>query len=466
MKKVRVGAGSSGWPDYKDGAIDIAQNGDVDYIGFDHLAELTMAIMQNQFQKDPKRGYIPEVEPLMKKILPIWKAKGKHFKMVTNGGGANPPECANQVLKIAKDMDLGGLKIGVITGDTIPLTKLDDLEKKGFKFRNMDTGEIGLAKVRSKLLAAYVYIGADQVIEGFEKGADLVIGGRLSDNSLFIGPFMHGLGWKFTDDYWDRIGSGVSIGHIIECSSWSAGTCSNLWEEIEYPKGNPGFPIAEMYENGDCIVTKTSTSGGMIKVLTAMEHLVYEVHDPHNYIMPDGISDITALHIAQIGKDRIKVTRAGAAPRGKARPETLKLCVAYNDGFIAEEITVISGPKVFKMADKAHDFVMKRIDYLGLKPREVLWSLIGWDSLTGPASKPRPDLAHEPPELGIRIAIKCDTKEEARNCRTELGHMCWASTGVGTGFTSPPDIRPVFALLPTLIPREEVPLKLDMVEVK
>jgi hypothetical protein len=118
------------------------------------------------------------------------------------------------------------------------------------------------------------------------------------------------------------------------------------------------------------------------------------------------------------------------------------------------------------MADKAHDFVMKRIDYLGLKPREVLWSLIGWDSLTGPASKPRPDLAHEPPELGIRIAIKCDTKEEARNCRTELGHMCWASTGVGTGFTSPPDIRPVFALLPTLIPREEVPLKLDMVEVK
>ena len=107
MKKVRVGAGSSGWPDYKDGAIDIAQNGDVDYLGFDHLAELTMAIMHNQFQKDPKRGYIPEVEPLMKKILPIWKAKGKHFKMVSNGGGANPPECANQVLKIAKDMDLG-----------------------------------------------------------------------------------------------------------------------------------------------------------------------------------------------------------------------------------------------------------------------------------------------------------------------------------------------------------------------
>jgi hypothetical protein len=95
----------------------------------------------------------------------------------------------------------------------------------------------------------------------------------------------------------------------------------------------------------------------------------------------------------------------------------------------------------------------------------MLWSLIGWDSLTGPTAPP-PDLKHEPPELGIRVAFKCDTREEARACRTECGHLCWASLGVGAGFTSPPDIRPVFALWPTLIPREDVPLKLDMVEAK
>jgi hypothetical protein len=465
MKKIRVGAGSSGWPDYKDGALDVAENGDVDYMAFDHLAELTMAILQNQFAKDPKRGYIPEVPRLMKQLLPIWKANGKRIKMVNNGGGANPPECANQVLQVAKGLDLGGFKIGVITGDTLPLTRLDDLEKKGFKFKNLDTGEVGLSKVRDRLLAAYVYVGADKVIEAFDKGADLVIGGRLSDNSLFIGPFMHGLGWKFTDEYWDRIGSGVTIGHILECSSWSAGTCSNLWEQIEYPKGNPGFPIAEMYENGDCIVTKTPTSGGIIKVLSAMEHLVYEVHDPHNYIMPDGISDITAIKIEQIGKDRIKITKAGDAPRGKARPETLKLCLAYNDGWIAEEITIIAGPKAFKQAAKAKDFVTRRLDFLGLKPREWLWQRIGWDSLTGPTVD-EPPADYDPPELGIRIAFKCDTMEEARACRTECGHLCWASLGVGAGFTSPPDYRQVFAMWPTLIPREEVPLKLDMVEAK
>ena len=136
MKKVRVGSGSSGWPDFKDGALDVAQNGDIDYISFDHLAELTMAILQSQYAKDQMRGYIPEVIPLMRGLLPIWKEKDKHFKMCNNGGGANPPECANQVLKIAQDLNLGGFKIGVITGDTIPLSQVDELRKEGWKFKN------------------------------------------------------------------------------------------------------------------------------------------------------------------------------------------------------------------------------------------------------------------------------------------------------------------------------------------
>jgi hypothetical protein len=220
-----------------------------------------------------------------------------------------------------------------------------------------------------------------------------------------------------------------------------------------------------MDENGDTIVTKTPNSGGAIRVLTLKEHLVYEVHDPHNYIMPDGIADITAIKLEQIGKDRVKISKFGDAPRGKRRPDTLKLCLAYNEGFISEELTVISGPKVFKMAEKMKDFVYKRLDYLNLHPKEVLFSLIGHDSLQGPTVPP-PDPDHEPPELGLRVAFKCDTREEARDCRTECGHLSWAASGPGTGFTQPPAIRPVFALWPTLIPREAVPEKLEIKEVK
>ena len=465
MKKVRVGAGSSGWPDFKDGALDVARNGDIDYISFDHLAELTMAILQSQRAKDPNRGYIPEVLPVMRSLLPIWKEKDKHFRVASNGGGANPPQCAEEVLKIAKELNLGGIKIGVITGDDIPLSRIDELRTQGFKFRNLDTGEEDIGQVRDKLLGAYVYIGADKVIEAYEDGANVVIGGRLADNALYCANFMYPLGWKYGDEYWDRIGSAIIVGHLLECSSWSAGTCSNLWEEIEYPKGNPGFPIAEMDETGETLITKTANSGGAIRVLTLKEHLVYEVHDPHNYIMPDGIADITAIKLEQVGKDIVKVSKLGDAPRGKVRPDTLKLCLAYNDGFISEELTVICGPKVFKQADRVKDFIYKRLQYLDLHPREVLISLIGYDSLCGPTVPP-PDLEHEPPELGIRVAFKCDTKEEARTCRTECGHLCWATTGVGTGFTNPPAIRPVFALWPTLIPRESVPMQLEMKEVK
>jgi hypothetical protein len=465
MKKVRVGSGSSGWPDFKDGAVDVAMNGDIDYMSFDHLAELTMAILQSQRAKDPSRGYIPEVLPLMRALLPVWKEKDKHFRMANNGGGANPGQCAEEVLKIVQELNLGGIKIGVVTGDDIPLSRIDELRAQGLKFKNLDTGEEDIDRVREKLLGAYAYTGADKIIEAYDAGANLVLTGRAADNALYCGNFMHPLGWKYEDEYWDRIGSAIITGHLLECSSWSAGTCSNLWEEIEYPRGNPGFPIAEMDENGDTIITKTPNSGGAIRVLTLKEHLVYEVHDPHNYIMPDGIADITAVKLEQVGKDRVKISKFGDAPRGKRRPDTLKLCLAYNEGFISEELTVISGPKVFKMAEKMKDFVYKRLDYLNLHPKEVLISLIGYDSLQGPTVPP-PDLDHEPPELGFRIAFKCDTREEARTCRTECGHLAWAASGPGTGFTQPPAIRPVFALWPTLIPREAVPEKLEIKEVK
>ena len=80
MKKVRIGSGSAGWPDMMDPAWEVAEKGDVQYIAFDHLAELTMAILERQKAKRPDRGYIPDVLPVMRGLLPIWKAKPKGKK--------------------------------------------------------------------------------------------------------------------------------------------------------------------------------------------------------------------------------------------------------------------------------------------------------------------------------------------------------------------------------------------------
>ena len=462
MKKVRVGSGSSGWPDALDGAWDVAQNGDVDYISFDHLAELTISILQRMRSRDPKRGYNPDVIPLMRGLLPIWKEKDKHFKMASNAGGANPRQCAEDLIKLAQELNLGGIKIGAVTGDEIPLPRLSELEAEGLKFKSMETDEEGLDRIRDKLICAYVYIGAERILEAYEEGAHLVVGGRFADNSLYCANFMHPLGWKFEDEDWDKIGSAVIAGHLLECSNWSTGCCSNLWEEVPEP-WHPGFPIAEMDETGDFIVTKTDTSGGLVRVLSMKEHLVYEVHDPHNYIMPDGIADITTIHLEQIGKDTVRISKLGDAPRGKRRPDMLKMGLVYDDGFISEYTEVIPGPDVFKKAEKIKEFVYNRIKQLNLKPKEVLFSLIGYDSLQGPAAR-QPEC--EPNEVGVRIAFKCNTREEARECRVQVGTLAWSASPVGTAFGNAPSDRPTFALWPTLIPRELVPTHLEIKEVK
>lgn len=464
MKKVRVGAGSAGWPDLADSAWDVAEHGNVDYMGFDHLAELTMAILQRQKARDPKRGYIPDVIPLMKGLLPIWKKKDKHFKMIDNGGGANPGQCAEAVLQAAKDLNLGGIKVGVITGDDISLAKLDQLSAQGFKFRNLDTGEEDLSRIRSKLLSAYVYTGSDQIIEALGAGADLVLTGRASDNSLFVAPYMHAMGWKFEDAYWDRIGAAIIAGHLLECGGWSAGISSNAWEDVPEP-WHPSMPIGEMDENGDVDFSITPTSGGIMTELTLKEHLLYEVHDPHNYLMPDGIGDISTIKLKQTGKNRVRMTKFGDVPRGKARPEKLKLCIAYQDGYISEYTAVLSGPKIFKQVEKVTQYVHKRLERSGLKPREVSIQLIGYNSLHGPTVPP-PSPGYEPNEIGFHVAFKCNTMAEARECRVQAGSLSWSAAAVGNAFSNAPADREVYAMWPTLIPRDQVPMNLEIKEVK
>ena len=458
MKKVRVGAGSAGWPDMADPALVSAERGELDYQGFDHLAELTMAILERQKVRNPTRGYIPDVIPLMKKLLPIWK--NKRFKIVTNGGGANPEQCAVEVMKIAKDLGLVGMKIGVVTGDDIPVKQLDSLRAQGIKFKNSETGEEDIDRVKDKIEAAYVYIGADRVVEALNAGADMVIGGRLSDNSLFVGPFMHAFGWKYEDEYWDRIGAGVATSHLLECAGWSTGICSTQWEKVPEP-WNLGFPIAEMSENGEAIMCKPPGTGGLMSEYTMKEHLVYEVHDPQNYLMPDGIADLTALKVEQVGDNRVKISKAGTKSRGKPRPKTLKFCLAHADGFIMTYIMVVSAPKALEQARRVEDYLQRRLKIRGAKPKDMLISYVGINSLHGPAA-PMPK--EEPNEVAIRFAFKADTEEEARLYQNEAT-LTWYAAGVGAAFTAP-DVRPVMALWPTLVPREAIPTKLEMKEVK
>lgn len=458
MKKVRIGAGSAGWPDLIHPALEVAEKGNVDYIGFDHLAELTMAILQKMRARDPNRGYIPDIVPLFRRLLPIWEKTGRHFKMISDGGGANPVAAGNALVKIAEDLGLTGMKIGVVTGDDIPISKVDELRAKGLKFKSLDTGEEDIDSIRDRLIGAYAYIGGDRIIEALGQGADIVIGGRFSDNSMYVCPMIYEFGWKFEEPYWDLIGSGVALGHLVECAGWSAGFGSNLWKQNLEPWRN-SFPIIEVAENGEAIITKVPGPGGLVKSWTIKEHLVYEVHDPANYIMPDGIADFTTVQLEDVGENMVKATGI----RGKPRPENLKFMMGYDDGYIAEGTAVLAWPDAVEKAKRAETFVRELLKIEGLEPRDIHFGYVGINSLMGPGA-PWPD--YEMNEVGLRVAMKVNTREEARIARLVIS-MLWGGGGIGTSLLGNAlSDRQVIGLWPTLIPRAEVPTTLTMMEVK
>src|SRR6202011_2889719 len=81
MRSVRVGAGQGFYGDTPDGAVDVARNGDVSYICFDALAELTMAILQKDRMRDPGRGFARDLPAFMESLLALSRERG--IKLIT-----------------------------------------------------------------------------------------------------------------------------------------------------------------------------------------------------------------------------------------------------------------------------------------------------------------------------------------------------------------------------------------------
>jgi hypothetical protein len=455
MKSIRVGCGSASWGDMLDPAIELAERGDVQYIGFDHLAELTMSILQRMKQKDPQRGYIPDLVPWMKRLLPIARAKG--IRMLTNGGGANVEAAGEAVATLARELGLGGLKIGLVYGDDL-LNNIPEFRAQGLKFPNLDTGEDDIDRIADRIVSANAYIGSEGQIQALAEGADLVITGRATDSSVYIAPMVHEFGWCTGD--WNLMGAAIAVGHIIECSSGCAGGMSNFWRDIKEP-WRVAFPIAEIYENGEAVITKPEGSGRMVTEGTVKEHLVYEVHDPRNYVMADGISDFSECRLSTVGPDRVKVTGF----KGKRRPDALKLCLGYEDGWIGESEISVCWPDAYEKAQFCERFLRGRFDTLQLPITEMRVDFIGINSIHGPLAQ-LPTQLDELNEVRVRVAVRTTSREHANLVRREVTHL-WTHGPVGTtAVISPPPPRQVISLWPTLVPRELAPQRSVVTEVR
>ena len=452
-EKVRVAGGQGFWGDLLTAPIDQVRGGQIDYLMLDYLAEVTMSILQKQKSRDPNAGYARDFVSLMREILP--DCVERNIKVTANAGGVNVEGCANAVRDVAKDLGLSGkIKIGMITGDDI-LPRLDEFIVKGISINNMETGE-PLAAIRDKVQSANVYLGAQPIVEALDKGAQIVIGGRLTDTGLTLAPLMHEFGWTFED--WDKVATGTIAGHIIECGAQcSGGNCQFDWQDIPNME-NVGFPIVEAFPSGEFVITKHEKTGGRVNIPSIKEQLLYEMGDPHEYITPDVIADFTTIHLKEDGEDRVRVFGI----KGKPKTEFYKLSVAYAAGWKAVGTLVYSYPDAFEKAKAADKILRARLERLGLKFDVILTEFVGVNATHGHlAGEPAKDI----PEVQLRFGVRGQSKEDVERFTKELAPLILTGPPSVTGFAGGrPKVEEIMAYFPALIPKNLIETKVEILE--
>jgi len=434
VRTIRIGSGAGYSGDRIEPAVELAEKGGIQYLGFECLAERTIALAQQEKAKNPEAGYDPLLDRRMRAVLAICKSKG--IKIITNMGAANPEAAARKTAKIAKELGIKNLKIAAVTGDDV----LEACKQGNLSFLEIE-GRVG--DFGNRVLSANAYLGAGPIVRALEAGADVVITGRVGDPALFLAPLIHEFGWASDD--WAMLGRGALVGHLLECAGQiTGGYFADPGVKDVDGLARLGFPIAEVSEDGSLVITKVEGSGGAVTEATCKEQLLYEVHDPANYIQPDVVADFSEVTIKQIGPDRVSVSGAG----GKPATTTFKTSVGYIDSYIGEGQMSYAGPGALQRAKLALEIVRQRLELSGVQLSEVRYDIIGSNAMHGE------ELAkgHEPYEVRIRVAGRTDSLAEAVLIGNEVETLYTnGPAGGGGAFKS---AREIIAVASVLVPKE------------
>lgn len=449
MATIRIGTGSAWWGDRIEPARLNAERGDLDYLCFETMAEATVSAAQVRKRRDPSfPGYDTYLDDRMRAVLPGCLKRGT--KIVSNQGWINPEGAAERVVEILRELGAKGVKVAAISGSVITDTVLDMTD------RILENGE-PTSTLKDSMVSAEAYLGAEPMVEALRQGADIVLTSRVADPSIFLAPMMHEFGWDPLDH--ERVGRGSGIGHILECGAQATGGYFSDpgFKDVPDP-WNLAFPIAEVDESGAAVISKVDGTGGAITPMTVKEQVLYEVHDPGNYITPDVVVDFTTARLEEIGRDRVRLSAIG----GKPRTDTLKVSIGCAEGFIGEDMFFYAGPGALRRAELAKRILEERFKIVGLQAEDIRIDFIGVNAIHGPVSpRDRP----EPYEVAVRVAARTKTREEANKIGREVDGM--AVSGVGmTGKRVPHQdrVREVIGVWSSLIPREKVPWRISMYE--
>ncbi len=346
-KTIRIGGASGFWGDAGHATQQLLGDGNLDFIVYDYLAEITMSIMARARAKNPEMGYAGDfVSVALKQNLTEIANQG--VKILSNAGGVNPAACGTAVRALVKELGLD-LKVAVVVGDDL-LARREEIAKRAPA--EMFTGES--FPDPDAVLSMNAYLGAFPVAKALNEGADIVITGRSVDSAVTLGACIHAFGWQAED--LDELAGGSLCGHILECGPQATGGNFTDWEEIVGTYENIGYPIAEVSADGTFITTKPEGTGGRVMVGTVAEQMLYEIGDPQAYFLPDVVCDFSDVTLEEVGRDRVKVANA----KGAGVPNSYKVSTTFSDGFRGGTVFTYCGVDADKKARAFSDAVYAR----------------------------------------------------------------------------------------------------------
>ncbi|WP_394673040.1 acyclic terpene utilization AtuA family protein [Limnobacter sp.] len=437
---IKIGGACGFWGDSSLGTEQLMKVPGIQYITYDYLAELTLAIMAGMRMKNPEHGYALDFIDLMKKALPVAKAKG--IRIIANAGGLNPAGCA-AALQQAMTEAGHTIRIGVVSGDDATST-LGQLRKNGVELTDQHSGQTA----PPFFLTANAYLGAFPIAAALDAGADIVITGRVVDSAMVLGALVHEFKWQASD--LDQLAQGSLAGHIVECGAQATGGLFTDWEQVP-DWANIGYPVIEVAANGSFELSKPEGTGGLVNKAVATEQLLYEIHDPANYALPDVVCDFTTVNIEETSPNRVKIWGA----TGKAPSDLYKVCATYPEGFRCIGMLSIVGFDAHAKARRTGEAILERTRAMfkrqGLADyTRTSIEVIGSETDLGPHAKAQ--LGHE---AMLRIAITHTDKKAAAIFSREIAPAgtSYAPGTSGNFGMGRPNVTPLVKMFSCFVPK-------------
>lgn len=422
--KVLIGCGAGFSGDRVDAPLPVVQHliesGLPGFLMLETLGERTLALAQKARRDNPGAGYEPLLDELVAPVLKLCLDTG--IPIIGNFGAANPQAAAARIQEIACETGARVPRVAVVEGDDLR----DRLDRILLMPWEGTPADFQLPKTR--IVAANAYLGALPIAEALDAGADVVVTGRVADPALALGPLVHALGWSMQD--WDLMAIGTMTGHLLECGGQICGGyfADPGMKDVPDP-ARLGFPVAEVDVDGGVVITKAARTGGCVTLQTVREQLLYEVHDPEAYITPDVTVDLSTAEIQSVGENRIALTGV----RGRPAPDSLKVTVSLDGGWLGEAEISYAGPGAQDRARLAISILKERLVIRGLELR-TRFDLIGvasvFDSDSGDLQ--RDDTGSAPADLRVRMAVEGSAKRQVEAATQEvLAMLCCGPAGGG-----------------------------------